>query len=177
MGTQDFVRPSQIDIPRHEQNMPEDVETPVPQGWYADRPGDNLENSNGTSPLNGNIGPGGGFALTLVSKMRNDIHLLDHEHFHDVKPLVAEIAMRRASHLTRSPVKADVETALELLGFNNEATEDEKSWRIALVHDCGHNEHRRRKIVNSIPIDLLIAGVKSSSNEYEAWKQDLQQFL
>ena len=85
--------------------------------------------------------------------------------------------MRRASHLTRSPVKSDVEIALELLSFNDEATEDEKKWRIALVYDCGHNEHRRRKIVNSIPLDLLVEGPGVLSDKYEAWKQDLQQFL
>lgn len=177
MGTQDFVYTNKQDKPRHQQNMPADVETPVPGAWYATRPGDSLELDESGKTLLGNIGPGGGFALTLVAKMRPEIHLLHHEHAHDVEPLIAEVAMRRASYFTRSPMKSDVEFAMKMFSYDKEATQGEEKWRVALVHDCGHNEHRRREIVNSIPSEVIggfISDLEAHIDEF--WKL-LEKFI
>lgn len=177
MGTQDFIRTNQTDKPRHQQNMPVDVETPVPPAWYATRPGDNDALLDIESPLIGNTGPGGGFALTLIKKMRAQIHLLPHEHLADVEPLLGEIAMRRASVFTRSPIKSDVEFALKIFSYDKEATKGEEKWRIALVHDCGHNEHRRREIVNSIPIEAIGGSLADLDSHIDQWWKELQKFI
>lgn len=177
MGTQDFITTNKNDKPRHNQNMPADVETPVPAAWYASRPGDVKPNSTNDGSLAGNTGPGGGFALTLLKKMRADFNLLPHEHFHDVEPLVGEIAMRRASIFTRSPIKSDVEFAMKLFSYDKPATKGEEKWRVALVHDCGHNEHRRREIVNSIPPEAIGGNLTDLENHIDSWWKDLQKFI
>ncbi|MBP9116131.1 MAG: hypothetical protein KBF89_07305 [Acidimicrobiia bacterium] len=179
MGTQDFITPNPIDQPRHEQNMPIDVETPVPSHWHLTRPGDSLENLSLDDDLTliGNIGPGGGFALTLVKKMHNQIHLLPHEHIHDVESLLGEIAMRRASFFTRAPIKSDVEFALKIFSYDKIATKGEEKWRVALVHDCGHNEHRRRQIVNSIPVQVIGGTFQDLEEHVDSWWKQLQKFI
>ncbi len=134
--------------------MPEGIETPVPKSWKLDGPGyERHSTKNDSDELLGNAGPNVGYALKLISRAFPDLHLSSHEHRHDVEPLLAEIAMRRAAHFGRAPIKADVDLAVELLGYDDEL--DDSDWRIHLVHDCGHDEHKRRSIVNSLTTEML----------------------
>lgn len=174
MPTQDFVPTRRIDAPRHEQNMPEGVDNPVPESWVADRPGDEDSKLNGAGELFGNAGPNIGYAYTLVGRIYDSLILSSNEHRHDVEPLVAEIAMRRASHFGRAPIMKDVDCAVHLLGLGAELDNEETKQRVLLIHDCGHNEHKRRTIVNSIPDELLFGDKAPSTDKVSAWRTSIQ---
>jgi hypothetical protein len=174
MSTQDFVAKNRHDRPRHEQNMPEGVEVPTPLPWVAGRPGDEA-----IAPVvpegeyYGHPGPSIGFAMTLVNRQWDNIVLVDHEHRHDVEPLLAEIAMRRASFYGRAPIIDDVKLAIKILSYDAAPTQGEEKWRPHLVHDCGHNEHRRRAIVNSIP-EEIIEGQQDDISSISGWWEKLE---
>lgn len=175
MSTQDFVSPKRIDEPRHEQNMPEGVDTPIPDAWTPARPGDSLDDSRSESEhLLGNAGPNVGYALSLIAHQRDNIVLAAHEHAHDVEPLLGEIAMRRASHFGRAPMMGDVTFAMKLLSYDVEPTQGEEKWRPRLVHDCGHNEHRRRIIVNSIPEEIVEGSHVDVKAAISGWWEKLE---
>ncbi|MFN8015481.1 MAG: hypothetical protein U0R17_02580 [Acidimicrobiia bacterium] len=165
MATQDFISPQKIDRPRHEQNMPEGIETPAPESWLATRPGDDISNSNFTNSYRGYSGPNIGYALKLVKLVLDDLVILKSENKHDVEALLSEIAMRRAAHFGRAPIKDDVIFAANILGYLEEPSQGEEKWRPILVHDCAHDEHRRRKIVNSVP-DVIIEGKHGEVQDY-----------
>ncbi len=173
MPTQDFVSPKNIDTPRHEQNMPEGIDTPVPDSWKAHRPGDEKTHKTSDDQLLGNAGPNVGYALSLVAREKSSFVLVAHEHLHDVEVLIGEIAMRRASHFGRAPVMDDIRFASKLLGYDAAPAQGEEKWRPLLVNGCGHDEHRRRIIVNSIP-DEIIAGSSHSHDAISGWWEKLE---
>lgn len=175
MSTQDFISPNRIDHPRHDQNMPEGNETPVPKSWKASRPGYvGLAKRKETDMLLGNAGPNVGYAMKLSHRQSGEFFLVDHENRHDVEILIAEIAMRRASNFGRAPMIDDIHFATHLLGYDDTPTQGEEKWRPALVNGCGHNEHRRRIIVNSIP-QPIIEGEKGQLHEaISGWWEKLE---
>lgn len=150
--------------------MPEGVETPVPKSWTMTGPGyERHSHKTDSDELLGNAGPNVGYALKLVSRAYPDLHLSVHEHRHDVEPLIAEIAMRRAAHFGRAPIKQDVDAAIDLLGYDST---DDGYWRVHLVHDCGHDEHKRRAIVNSIPTEMIADSFDRGA--INAWRKQTQ---
>lgn len=173
MSTQDFVSPKRIDTPRHEQNMPEGVDTPVPQAWIGNRPGDDLLQKKDNELLLGNPGPNIGYALKIVNNEFDTLYLVEHENEHDVVALLAEIAMRRASVFGRAPVKADVVLAAHILSYDVEPTQGEEKWRPQLIHNCSHDEHRRRQIVNSVP-QMIIKGENHGHDAISGWWEKLE---
>jgi len=175
MPTQDFIAPKKIDTPRHDQNMPEGVETPAPKSWRADRPGDQGQrHKEADNQLLGNAGPNGGYALTLAVRHSKDLILTDHEHNHDVEILLAEIAMRRASSFGRAPIAADIEFAAHLFSYDIQSSQGIEKWRPRLVHGVGHDEHARRLIVNSVP-DEIIQGTKGEiHSSISGWWEKLE---
>lgn len=175
MSTQDFITPSPVDSPRHDQNMPEGNVTPVPKSWKASRPGYvDYRQRRESEMLLGNSGPNVGYALKLTAREIKNFYLVSSEHEHDVEILLAEIAMRRASQVGRAPIVSDVHFAMHLLGYDQEPTQGEEKWRPQLVNGCGHDEHRRRIIVNSIP-QMIIEGEKGHLNEaISGWWEKLE---
>lgn len=153
--------------------MPEGVDTPVPRSWRIERPGyDRTLHRGENSELLGHAGPNVGYAMKLVHHESGSLVLGAHEHKHDVSAVIAEIAMRRASNVGRAPVVNDVRHAARLLGYDAPHNEEFVSWRTALVHDSGHNEHQRRLIVNSVP-DELIDGDDISDEVIAGWHSTL----
>lgn len=178
MPTQDFVSPQSIDSPRHEQNMPEGIDTPVPQTWLATRPGDTFkERDSDQDILLGNAGPNIGYALKLARLRIEHLFLLDSEHEHDVEVLLSEIAMRRAARFGRAPVVKDIEFAAHLLGYEQKATSGEEKWRPRLVHGTGHDEHKRRRIVNSIPQEIIEGAELASKEMISGWWEKLEPII
>lgn len=155
--------------------MPEGVDQPVPKPWTATRPGDDLTSHNDNEgALIGHAGPNVGYAYTLIHRELDNIVLVDGEHMHDVEPLLAEIASRRAAYFGRAPIKADIGFAIRLLSFGGVPAKGEEKWRPQLVHDCGHDEHRRRTIVNSIPIPVLEGGEHEIEESVQGWWERLE---
>lgn len=174
MPTQDFVFPQKSDSPRHQQNMPEGNENPVPKSWVADRPGDMENAGKSQGSLFGHAGPNVGYAYTLVAHVFDTLFLSTNEHRHDVEPLLAEISMRRASHFGRAPIMKDVDCAVHLLSYGLELDEGAMNNRVYLITDCGHDEHKRRSIVNSIPDDLIYSDKAATTEKIAAWRASIK---
>lgn len=156
--------------------MPEGIDTPVPHSWTATRPGDDLQPTQDEDheALLGHAGPNVGYAYKLVALEWENVVLVTGEHRHDVEPLLAEIAMRRASFFGRAPIRTDVMFAIRLFSYGGTPTRGEEKWRPHLVHDCGHNEHRRREIVNSIPQAVLAGSHDELHEEVHGWWEKLE---
>ena len=96
--TDPFVPADPADLPRQQQNLPPGTALPPARRWRSDRPGD-LESASPQGGLFGNPGPNVGFAYTLAEHVVDRIALAEHEDIHDVIPVIAEIAGRRAALL------------------------------------------------------------------------------
>lgn len=155
--------------------MPEGIDTPVPQSWRLGRPGD-VDHSavKDNSALLGHAGPNNGFALSLIKLESPKLNLVEHEHRHDVEVLLSEIAMRRSSNYGRAPMIGDIRFAMHLLGYDAEPTQGEEKWRPRLVSGCGHDEHRRRIIVNSIPQEIIDDSHANMHDAISGWWEKLE---
>jgi hypothetical protein len=154
MPTDPFVPERLEDEPRQEQNLAPGVKMPAARSWVADRPGD-LPAGWPTGKLLGSPGPNVGYALTLASRLRDQLALAPHEHADDAIAVVAEIAMRRAALFGRAPVMRDVEFGMQILGYRDDADPDFVAWRMRAVQGAQHDYYERRALVDAIPVDIL----------------------
>lgn len=175
MATKDFIFKRMIDEPRHEQNMPEGIDTPAPKGWLASGPGyvgkDQIIRH---GKLIGHAGPNIGFAITLAKRASKNWYLVKGEHIEDVEILLAEIAMRRASFFGRAPIVGDIGFASHLFGFHGEPEQGEEHWRPKFVHGTGHDEHKRRIIVNSIPEEIISGNAELNHETISGWWEQIE---
>lgn len=154
MPTDPYVPPDPADRPRQQQNLPPGMALPPPSHWRATRPGD-LAARQPHGPLFGTPGPNVGYAYTLAERAADRLELSTHETLHDVVPVIAEIAGKRAAIYGRAPVIYDVDVAVALLGYDGTADGDFVEIRSLLVHGAGHDYTRRRAIVDTVPEQLL----------------------
>ena len=167
MPTDPFVAHEVHHAPRHRQSLPPGISTPPHAGWKADRPGD-LGVGQPEGKLFGTPGPNVGYAVSLVHRQRDSWVLGEHEYLGDASAGVAEIAMKRAAQYGRAPVKADVDVAVSLLGYDGNADLNWVTRRSAIVHDANHHYGPRRAAVDLVPEVLvksapaaIIAGITS----------------
>ncbi len=171
MPTDPYV-PNDIDSdPRQLPNLAPGVHLPPAGSWRADRPGD-LVAGQPHGEMLGSPGPDVGFARLLVERRRDRFVISPHESRADAEAVVSELAMKRAASFGRAPVVADVDIAMELLGFSGDRSSETPEWRIHLVHEAAHEYAKRRRIVDSVPLDVLrlrpdelhasIAGVRAT---------------
>ncbi len=147
--------PNDIDSdPRQLPNLAPGVHMPPAGSWHADRPGD-LVAGQPHGDLLGSPGPDVGYALLLVERRRDQFVISTHEPRSDAEAVVAEIAMKRASSYGRAPVLADIDVAMELLGYAGDVPLEIPEWRLHLVHEAARDYARRRRIVDGIPFDVL----------------------
>jgi hypothetical protein len=152
--TDPFVPADPADRPRQQQNLPPGTATPPARDWRADRPGD-VGPAQPRGPLFGTPGPNVGYAYTLVKRVEDDLQLSEGEDHHDVAPVIAEIAAKRAALFGRAPVIHDVKLVSSLLGYDGSADDDFVEIRTLIVHDAGHDYQRRRAVVDTVPEQLL----------------------
>ncbi len=154
MPTDPYV-PNNIDSdPRQLPNLAPGVRIPPAGSWHADRPGD-LVAGQPHGDMLGSPGPDVGYARLLVERRRDRFVISPHESRDDVEAVVSELAMKRASSFGRAPVSADVEIAMELLGFSGEIPLEAPAWRLHLVHEAAHEYAKRRRIIDSVPLEVL----------------------
>ena len=178
MSTKDFIFKRNIDEPRHEQNMPEGIDTPVPKSWVADGPGYvEKEDKVRVGKLIGHAGPSVGFAITLAKRASKNWFLIKGEHLEDVEILLAEIGMRRSSFFGRAPIAGDVYFAAHLLGYLEEPTRGEEQWRPCFVHGSAHEEHKRRIIVNSIPEEIISGHAELDQETISGWFEQIEELF
>ena len=154
MPTDPFVPPDPGDRPRQQQNLPPGTALPPARHWRAERPGD-LGSAQPRGSLLGTPGPNVGYAYTLAERAAERLQLGSHETVHDVVPVLAEIAGKRAALFGRAPVIHDVDAAVKLLGYDGSADPDFAEIRALIVQEAGHDYLRRRAIVDTVPEQLL----------------------
>ena len=71
---------------------------------------------------------------------------------------------------------ADLNRAIELLGYDGSASGDFVEQRSLLVQEAAHSYPRRRRIVDAVPEDLLRAPNPDAST-VEAWRTRLAEHL
>lgn len=178
MSTDDFIYKREIDEPRHEQNMPIGIVTPVPKRWKADRPGDTKRSTRVVEgKLLGHAGPNIGFALTLSKTSNQNWFLIEGEHIHDVEVLLAEIAMRRSSHFGRAPIQKDINLAAQLFGYDKQPIQGKGHWRLGIVHGCSHDEHKRRIIINSVPQEIISSNADIDQEMIRSWRGEVEELF
>lgn len=150
MATDPFVPETRDCEPRQLPNLAPGVHLPPADGWRPTRPGD-LQGGQPRGLLLGSPGPDVGYARLLVERRRDRLTPTPGEHRDDAEAVVAELAMRRASSFSRAPVLADVDIALELLGY----TGDPPRWRARLTDDLAHDYPRRRRVVDAVALEVL----------------------
>lgn len=169
MPTDPFVPADPEASPRQQQNLPPGVALPPPRHWIADRPGD-LPPGQPRGALLGAPGPNAGYAYTLAERAADRLQLAPHEDLHDVIPVVAEIAGKRAALFGRAPVIHDVDVASGLLGYDGTADRDFAEVRRLIVHDAGHDYTRRRSIVDTVPEQLLRMSIDDLDASIAEWR-------
>jgi hypothetical protein len=177
--TDPFVAPDLDDRPRQQQNLPPGLGYPPARSWKPDRPGDRTAMEAGTATpegaLRGRPGPNVGYGYTLAERARDRLRLAPHEHAEDAVSVVAEVAMKRAAAFGRAPVKADIDLAIEILGYEGAIDDGFGAWRARAVHDAAHHYPVRRAIVDSVPDTLLRAGPATDrAAEIAAWRTSAQ---
>lgn len=156
MPTDPYVPVPLDEKPRQQQNFAPGVHMPPARGWEADRPGDEVAETDAVpGGLAGSPGPNVGFALTLASRAKDRLRLEPHEHTEDAVAAVAEIAMKRAATFGRAPTVVDIDVAIEVLGYAAPATEAVRAWRPAAVRHVAHSYPRRRALVDAVATSVL----------------------
>ena len=150
MSTDPFVPETLETEPRQLPNLAPGIHLPPARSWRATRPGD-LEGGQPHGMMLGSPGPGIGYARLLIERRRDRLTLSPSEHRDDAEAVVAELAMRRAASFGRAPVLADVDVALELLGYVG----DQPTWRARLTEDAAHDYPSRRRVVDTVPLEVL----------------------
>jgi hypothetical protein len=167
--TDPYIPPDPAARPRQQQNLPPGLALPPASGWEAERPGD-LGPGQPQGDLLGTPGPNVGFAYTLVEQAKDRFHLGEHEDIHDVGPVIAELAGRRAALFGRAPVMRDITHAAMILGYEGNASAEWITARTLLVQEAGHSYPKRRAIVDSVPEHALRSGPDTVQSDGEAWR-------
>jgi hypothetical protein len=174
--TDPFVAPDPDARPRQQQNLPPGVALPPAAHWRADRPGD-LGPAQPEGELFGKPGPNVGYAYTLVQRAKESFRVGPHEHIDDAASVVAELAGRRAAMYGRAPVMPDVERAKLILGYDGSAEHDFVEVRTRLVHEAGHDYHRRRALVDAVPEEFLRSANTDFAGLLDDWRTTLRDRL
>jgi hypothetical protein len=172
--TDPFVPADPADRPRQQQNLPPGTALPPARQWKADRPGDKVA-PQPEGRFFGSPGPNVGYAYTLAEHVEDRLVLSEVEDVHDVVPVLAELAGKRAAMFHRAPVIHDVEAAIAILGFDDRTDPEFAAVRAVLVHDAGHDYRRRRAIVDAVPEDLLRRKPDEIGAEIYEWRRGVRE--
>lgn len=158
MPTDPYVPTTLDEEPRQAPNLAPGVHMPPSVGWRADRPGD-LSSAQPEGALLGTPGPSTGYALTLANRRRDDLCLAPHEDAEDAIAVIAAIAMKRAGALSRAPINEDVEVAMGVLGYSDDALSARWELRAGTVRGAAHEYSVCRAVVDAVPLSALVQPV------------------
>ncbi|HKH87785.1 MAG TPA: hypothetical protein VKA05_03140 [Acidimicrobiales bacterium] len=132
------------------------LKLPVPEPWTTHRPADYRPAPHRSERPNGGIpGPDQGYALYLAERLHDRLRLTGNERADDVLVGAVMIGLRRASLFGRAPVTADVELALELFGYLDEALPDQIEAREQHFSGAAHDYWQQRDIADGVPESTL----------------------
>ena len=173
MPTDPFVAVQPDQAPRHRQSLPQGINTPPHGGWKADRPGE-LGIGQPEGKLHGAPGPNVGYAVSLVHRQRDSWVLGPHEYLGDASAVVAGVAMKRAAQYGRAPVKADVDIAVMLFGYNSQCDDAWVTRRSAIVHEADHHYGPRRSAIDLVSEELLRSTPTEVAARVGAWRATVE---
>ena len=174
MPTDPFVPADPADRPRQQQNLPPGTALPPAGRWRANRAGDLIGSEAPEGRFFGRPGPNVGYAYTLAEHVADRLELSETEDVHDVIPVIAEIAGKRAALFKRAPVIHDVDAVTALLGYDGSADAEFAKVRALLVYEAGHDYRRRRALVDAIPDSLLRRKPDEVGAEIYEWRREAQ---
>lgn len=143
----------------------------VPASWSAARPA-----ALGVAqPLGaglGHQGPDQGYALSLTRRFDERLVLVDREHRPDVYAGAVQIAMKRASMYGRAPMIHDIEIALRVWGFLDDAPDDLIAARRCFEGVANpHHWRELRAVVDMVPFTSLSETAASVASAHGAdWR-------
>lgn len=129
----------------------------VPSGWNPGRPGD-IDGRQPEGERLGYQGPDQGYVLTLAARARSRVKVASGEDVDDALRGCSLIALRRASLFGRAPVVHDLDLALALWGFLDDApSDDQLAVRRELFDGVAHPHHYKegRAIADMVPESTL----------------------
>lgn len=145
--------------------------------WSADRPGDVIGTAQPAGPALGNQGPDQGYVLKLAERFRGDLQLKPGEHASDALTGCCAVALRRASLYGRAPVSGDLEIALRIFGYLDDAPADLVTLRrekFAEVHHETIHYFAAREIADMVPESTLRMSPAEVASAHAAdWKRPL----
>jgi hypothetical protein len=124
--------------------------------WSPQRPGDlTTPEDLPSGGAFGAIGPDTGYAARLVAD--REIALAPNEDRHQVDAAVVALAGARASRLGRAPTGEDIDIALLLLGYGEDAENDSElvEQRRGWLAGVGHGSAGGRALVAAVRPDVL----------------------
>ncbi len=127
----------------------------VPGPWTTSRPAELVVPTARRGPTLGTPGPDSGFALRLAHRFAHELRLGEGETEHDVLLGVALIAAKRAALFGRAPSVYDVQFALHLWGFLDDAPAALQERRRAAFSAISHDYAAQRALVDSTPEEIL----------------------
>lgn len=125
--------------------------------WLADRPGE-IDGRQPEGERLGTPGPDQGYALKLVERFRDRVHVADGEDVEDALAVGAAVAMKRSALFGRAPVSHDLTVGLTVWGWLDPVPDPElvavrREW-CAEVHHVHHYPELRR-CTDAVPDDVL----------------------
>lgn len=150
----------QPNIPLTMEDLPRPVPRPAaPRRWTPRRPGD--MDGPADMPWGDHFGtpaPDAGYALRLVRDQEPD--LPSGESRADAEAAIAAVASARASHFGRAPTMKDVETAMVILGYDDEGVPRPlvaglAADRLHWVANLAHRPGAAADLVARVPVSVL----------------------
>jgi hypothetical protein len=127
----------------------------VPGSWTSSRPAEVVGPIGRPGRAMGTAGPDSGFALRLAKRFDRKLKLSDGESEHDVLLGVALVAAKRAAIFGRAPSVYDVQFALNVWGFLDQAPPEVLSARRIVFSSISHDYVAQRELVDSVPEEVL----------------------
>ena len=141
-----------------------------PQPWVTHRPGE-LGAKDGTSGKGrGTQGPDQGYALSLAQRFSGKLTLVEGEHEEDVLSGAVAVALRRAAAYGRAPVKKDVELALALFGFFDEAPPELVVFRRRQFSGVSQHYWAERRLADAIREHALRLSPEQARQQLSEWR-------
>jgi hypothetical protein len=139
------------------------------ESWLAERPGDIPDGQPGGEGL-GNQGPDQGYALKLVKRFEDVVHLRSGERWEDASAGAVVVALKRASLFGRAPVQHDLEIAFRVWGFLDETVATELVVARREMFDRVDNPHHyleARRIAEAVPVSTLRVTPAAVASKYD----------
>lgn len=144
-----MTQPKYAPIPIEDEVRPS-YHLPSSHPWTPHRPADFRPGARPSGLGTGTPGPDQGYGLRLARRFADRLVLTAGEHEDDALAGAAVIALRRAALFGRAPVSADLELALCLFGFLEQAPAELVAERKRRFSGAAHDYWDRRQLASSV---------------------------